>query len=157
LLVQASLILQPTHTKEQKQLGTYIHAALNILGILSLLAGFIIIEINKSSHPGTHLKSVHSIMGLVTYILLLIQWFVGATQFFYPELYGSVEKAKSLYKYHRISGYLIFAMLTATVCAATWTDYNLGILKIHHWSVIVASVILLAGLYARIKKQKLGF
>lgn len=156
LLVQASLILQPTHTQKQKQLGTYIHATLVNLGLLSLLAGFIIIEINKNGHPGTHLISVHSILGLITYIFLLIQWFVGATQFFYPQLYGSVEKAKSIYKYHRISGYVIFAMLTATVCAATWTDYNLMILKIHHWSVITASVILLAGLYARIKKQKLG-
>jgi len=104
-----------------------------------------------------HFESVHSIMGLTTYILVLLQAAVGATQFFFPQLYGSEAKAKSVYKYHRMSGYLVVAMLAATVSAATWTDYNLNVLKIHHWSVITASAILLCGLYARIKKHKLGF
>jgi hypothetical protein len=96
-------------------------------------------------------------MGLITYILLLIQASVGVTQYFFPQVYGSVDRAKSVYKYHRISGYVIIALLCATVCAATWTDYNLAELQIHHWSVIVASVILLASLYARVRKEKLGF
>ena len=121
-----------------------------------MLAALIIIEVNKSSHPGTHLKSPHSIMGLVTYILVFLQAAAGVTQFFFPQVYGSEENAKKVYKYHRMSGYAIFALLCATVCAATWTDYNITTLQIHHWSVIVASIILLAGLYARIKKEKLG-
>jgi hypothetical protein len=94
---------------------------------------------------------------LITYIFLLIQASVGVTQYFFPQVYGSVERAKSVYKYHRMSGYVIIFLLSATVCAATWTDYNLTTLEIHHWSVIVASVILLAALYARVKKEKLGF
>jgi len=156
LITQATLILQPTRTAEQKQLGTYIHAALVDLGVLCMLAGLIIIEVNKNLSGRAHFESPHSIMGLITYILVFLQAVSGVVQFFYPQVYGSVDNAKKMYKYHRGSGYVILALMCATVCAATWTEYNLTVLEIHHWSVITASVILLASLYARIKKQKLG-
>jgi Eukaryotic cytochrome b561 len=138
--------------------GTYIHAALVNLALLCFLAAFIIIEVNKSINHPVHLKSPHAIMGLITFILLLLQVFVGAAQFFFPTLaFGSVDRGKAVYKYHRMSGYLIVVLLCATVSAATWTDHNLDVMQIHHWSVITASVILLAGLFARIKKSKLAF
>jgi hypothetical protein len=121
-----------------------------------MLAGLIIIEVNKNLSGRAHFESPHSIMGLITYILVFLQAVSGVVQFFYPQVYGSVDNAKKMYKYHRVSGYVIFALMCATVCAATWTEYNLTVLEIHHWSVITASVILLASLYARIKKQKLG-
>jgi len=156
LITQAALILQPTHTDEQKRLGTLIHATLNNVGALLLLAGFIIIEVNKTKSGRAHFESPHSILGIITYILLLVQAIVGVLQYFYPQVFGGVDNAKKVYKYHRLSGYLIFVLATATICAATWTDYNIGVLKIHHWSVITASVILLAGLGARIQKAKLG-
>jgi hypothetical protein len=155
LAVQAILILQPTQSASQKKLGTYIHTGLVGVAAVAFLTALIIIEINKRSHP-VHFESAHSILGLITYILVLIQAAVGVTQFYFPHLYGSVETAKSIYKYHRLSGYLVLALMAATVSAATWTDYNLNVLKIHHWSVITASVILLGGLYARVRKQKLG-
>jgi hypothetical protein len=157
LITQAALILQPTHTSEQRRLGTLIHATLANIGMLCLLAGFIVIEVNKSKSHRAHFESPHSIMGMITYILILIQSIVGVLQFFYPHVLGGEEKAKKVYKYHRMSGYVIFVLATATICAATWTEYNMMVLKIHHWSVITASVILLAGLMARIQKGKLGF
>jgi len=158
LVTQAVLILQPTATPSQKRLGTYIHSTLVNLALLCFLTAFIFIELNKHAHHGVHLASPHAIMGLTTYVLLLVQAFFGAAQFFFPTVvFGSEERAKSVYKFHRASGYVIVALLCATVAAATWTDYNLNVLHIHHWSVITASVILLAGLYARIQKSKLGF
>jgi heme A synthase len=95
-------------------------------------------------------------MGVVTYSLVLVQFTVGVLQYFYPQVFGGVDQARKIYKYHRMSGYLVFVLALATICAATWTDYNIEILKIHHWSTITASVILLLGLGARIKKNKLG-
>ncbi len=151
------LILQPTSTPSQKRLGTYVHATLVNLALLCFLTAFVFIELNKHAHHGAHLASPHAIMGLTAYILLLIQWFFGAAQFFFPTaVFGTEERAQAVYKFHRMSGYVIVALLCATVCAATWTDYNLKTLGIHHWSVITASIILLAGLYARIQKSKLG-
>lgn len=157
LTTQAILLLQPTHTPKQKKQGTNIHAVLNATSIATLLAALIIIEYNKIAHGGIHFVSPHAILGLITYIFFAIQAFVGVTQYYTPQLYGGVDNAKKLYKYHRASGYVILILSLATVCAATQTDYNKATLHINLWGVLVASVILLVGLLPRIKKQKLGF
>lgn len=96
-------------------------------------------------------------MGLITYILVAIQAFIGLTQYFLPGLYGGEENAKKLYKYHRASGYVILLLMLATVCAATQTDFNKNVLHMQLWAVIAASVITIVGVAARIKKQKFGF
>ncbi len=95
-------------------------------------------------------------MGLTFYILLYIQSLVGFTQYYTPSLYGSVDKAKSIYKYHRVSGYVIATLGLATICAATWTSFNIGVLHMQHWAVILASVLVLAGVVPRIRVSKFG-
>lgn len=112
---------------------------------------------NKASHPETRFQSLHGKIGLLTYILLITQVIIGFTQFYTPKLYGSVDNAKSLYKYHRISGYLIAILSTVTICLATQTGFNKNVLHIRLWAVVVASVLIVAGLLPRIKKRKLGF
>ena len=61
-----------------------------------------------------------------------------------------------MYKYHRMSGYVLLVLTFATVAAATQTDYNKNVLNIQLWAVLVAEVITLVGVLPRIKKQKLG-
>jgi hypothetical protein len=156
LLTQGALVLQPTHTPEQKRIGTLYHLGFNSVGTSALTAGLIVIELNKAGHPGSHFKSVHAILGIITYVFLFLQALVGFTQYFAPQLYGSVENAKSVYKYHRASGYVIMTMALATVCAATQTDYSKGFLGIQLWATIVASVLVLTGVLPRVKLQKLG-
>lgn len=156
-LTQGILVLQPTHTAKQKKQGTYTHAALNDVALATAIAGLVIIEYNKISHKGTHFVSVHAILGLITYILLAIQSIVGLTQYFTPALYGGEANAKKLYKYHRVSGYVILVLMLATICAATQTGFNKNVLEIQLWAVIVASVITLAGVLPRIKKNKFGW
>ncbi|KAG8629255.1 hypothetical protein KVT40_003120 [Elsinoe batatas] len=154
--VQAILVAQPTATKDQKRVGTYWHAGFNNIAVLSAIAGLVVIEYNKFDHDGEHFVSPHAILGLTTYILIGIQAFVGATMYFLPGLYGSVDNAKSLYKYHRWSGYLVLTLLLATVCAATYTGFNENVLKMQLWALVVSSVLVLAGTIPRIKKAKLG-
>lgn len=124
--------------------------------MLSFIAALVIILYTKTAHQGTHFASAHAIMGLVTYIILVMQAGMGMLMFYVPGAFGTVEKARSWYKYHRISGYLVLVLGMATVCAASWTEYSEGVLGIQHWAVIVASVVTLAGLLARVKKHKLG-
>ncbi|KAF1985849.1 hypothetical protein K402DRAFT_421773 [Aulographum hederae CBS 113979] len=157
LITQGILVLQPTHTAQQKKQGTYVHAGLVDVGIAALIAGLVIIEVNKFGHGGIHFESAHAILGLITYIFLFLQAIVGFTQYFVPQIYGGVDNAKKIYKYHRMSGYVILTLGLATVCAATQTDFNKGVLGIQLWAVIVASVLVLIGVLARVKKQKLGF
>ncbi|KAI9046595.1 hypothetical protein LZ554_009339 [Drepanopeziza brunnea f. sp. 'monogermtubi'] len=156
VLTQSILLLQPTHSPEQKRKGTVSHFILNNLALDALIAGLLVIEYNKFSHNGSHFVSTHAILGLITYILLGIQALVGFTAYYVPQLYGSVDNAKSLYKWHRMSGYLVLTLMLATVAAATQTDYNLNVLDIKLWAVLVTSALVLIGIVPRIKKQKLG-
>jgi hypothetical protein len=155
-LTQGILLLQPTHTASQKRQGTLAHFSLNTFGLDLLVAGLVIIEYNKISHGGVHFESPHAILGLITYILLAIQATVGFTAYFLPKLYGSVDQAKSLYKWHRLSGYVVLTVMLATVAAATQTYYNQTVLHIKLWAILVSAVLVLVGILPRIKKQKLG-
>lgn len=152
LLTQAVLLLQPTSSQKQKTLGTHFHFALNLVGVIALIAGLVVIEINKGTHAWGF-ESVHGKLGLITYILIILQAIIGFVQFYIPEtVFGSVEKAKAIYKYHRMSGYLILLMALATVCAATQTDFNKNVLGIQLWAVLVASVLVVLGVGARVKR-----
>ncbi|EEQ84264.1 cytochrome b561 [Blastomyces dermatitidis ER-3] len=156
LTTQAILILQPTHTPAQKRSGTLAHFGLLAVANLCFVSALIIIEINKAPHPEYRLHSVHGIMGLITYIFIFLQALVGAAQYFYPTFaFGSVDNGKKIYKYHRVSGYVLLVLELATVAAATQTDYNMTTLHIKLWAVLVAAVLVLAGVGARIKKQKM--
>jgi hypothetical protein len=156
-ITQAVLILQPTHTASQKRRGALTHATLNDIGIILLIVGLVVILKNKFAHNGTHFESPHAILGLITYIFIVLQALVGFTMYFTPSLYGGVSRAKSIWKYHRMSGYVVLTLLLATVSAATQTDYVKGVLHIRLWTTLVASVLVLLGVIPRIKKQKLGF
>ncbi|KAK5115467.1 hypothetical protein LTR62_001126 [Meristemomyces frigidus] len=155
--VQGILILQPTHTAQQKKQGTYAHAALNNIAVLAAVAGLVVIEYNKFAHQGTHFVSPHAILGLVTYILVVLQALVGITQFFTPAIYGGVENAKALYKYHRVGGYVTLLVMLATVCAATQTTFNVNVLGMQLWAVVVAAVVVVLGVGARVKIGKFGW
>lgn len=153
--MQAILVLQPTHSQKQKKQGTNVHAVLNITSILTLLGGLVIIEYNKLGHGG-HFKSPHAILGLITYILFVIQALVGIAQYYIPGVFGGVDNAKAIYKYHRTNGYVLLILAFATVAAATQTDFNKNGLHIKLWAVILTAILTLAGILPRIKKQKLG-
>jgi len=156
LAIQAALILQPTHTPSQKRAGTLAHFAFHLVGTSALTAGLIIIEINKAGPGHEHFESPHARLGLLFYILVYIQSLVGFTQYFVPQLYGGVDNAKAIYKYHRVGGYIIAVLGLATICAASWTTYSLYVAHIQHWAVIVASVLVLVGVVPRIRLGKFG-
>lgn len=156
LLVQGILILQPTHTPKQKEKGTVLHSIFNGGGILSLIAGLIIIEYNKFAHGAYHFTSIHGKLGLITFIFFITQAIVGLTQYYTPQIYGGVDNAKAIYKYHRISGYIVLPLSLVAVSAATQVDFNKNVLHIQLWSVIVASTLIIVGIGARIHLQKLG-
>merc|ERR1712014_347851 len=130
-----------------------VHPLLNSAAV----AGLVVIEYNKIDHGGTHFESPHAILGLVTYILIALQAIVGITQYFTPGLYGGVDNAKALYKYHRVGGYITLLLMLATVCAATQTTFNTNVLQMQLWAVVVASVIIVVGVGARIKRSKFGW
>ncbi|EEP82383.1 predicted protein [Uncinocarpus reesii 1704] len=156
LSTQAILLLQPTHTAAQKRHGALAHFGVLLVANLAFIAALVVIEINKASHPETRFKSVHAILGLVAYILIFLQAAVGVAQYFFPaRVFGSVDAGKSVYKWHRLGGYVVFVVELATIAAATQTDYNRSVLHIRLWTVLLSALLVVAGLYARIKRHKL--
>ncbi|KAI0200602.1 eukaryotic cytochrome b561-domain-containing protein [Astrocystis sublimbata] len=157
VLLQSILVLQPTHTGAQKQVGQKVHAGLNLLAFASFVVGVVVIEYNKIKNNGAHFHSVHGYLGVITSIWILVQYLVGFTMFAVPAVYGGEANAKKIWKYHRISGYVLFLLMLATVTSAVKTEYNENVLRLKLWAMIVISVLMVVGVYPRIKKQKLGF
>lgn len=157
LATQAIIILQPTHTASQKISGTHVHAVLLGVAALVFAAAFAIIEYNKFDHGANHFTSTHGRLGLVTYILILLQGLVGVTQFYVPGLYGSVDKAKSVYRWHRASGYVLLLLLLVTVSTAALTDTGRDVLELKLGFVGGAALLVAIGVAARIRPAKFRF
>lgn len=155
-LIQSILVLQPTHTPKQKQVGQKLHAGLNLLAFVIFLTGVVIIEVNKFKSNGPHFHSVHGYLGVIASLWMLAQYVVGFTMFGVPQLYGGEANAKNIWKYHRMSGYVLLLVLMATIISATDTDYNRQVLGLKLWAMIVIMLLMIVGVYPRIKKQKLG-
>jgi cytochrome b-561 len=156
VLVESVLILQPTHTPEQKRAGQWVHASFNLIALFSFVAGIAIIEYNKGLDPKAHWHSVHAYLGVATSFVIIAQYLVGFTMWATQALYGGEANAKAIWKYHRYSGYLVLLLLLITVAFATQTPYNTGTLKIKLWAVVLLSVLIVVGVVPRIQKQKLG-
>ena len=73
LVTNALLLLQPTHTAEQKRLGAITHGIMNSLALAAFTTAVIIIIYNKGAHGAAHFTTAHGRIGLTTYILLIIQ------------------------------------------------------------------------------------
>ena len=73
MVTNALLLLQPTHTPEQKRVGAVTHGLLNSLALASFTTAVIIIISNKGAHNAAHFTTAHGRIGLATYILLIIQ------------------------------------------------------------------------------------
>lgn len=157
-VTEAILILQPTWTASEKVVGARYHAALNLLSFALFTAGIVIIEANKFKQgPGSHFHSVHGYLGVVTGVVLLLQYAVGFLMWGVPGVFGGVEKAKAVWKYHRMNGYLLLLLILATVISAVYTDFNVNVLDIKLWALCVAIALIVLGVYPRLHPRKLGF
>lgn len=73
-----------------------------------------------------------------------------------PRLYGGEQRVRAVWKYHRYSGYLVLVLLLATICSAAKTPYAEQVLHLKLWATVLASILVVAGVFPRIQKQKLG-
>ncbi|KAB5585815.1 eukaryotic cytochrome b561-domain-containing protein [Coniochaeta sp. 2T2.1] len=154
----AILVLQPTWSPDTKRKGQYAHAALNLLSFLIYVSGVSVILVNKhrSTDPHPHFHSAHGYMGVISAVLLVGQYAVGTAMWAVPGVFGGEERARKVWKYHRMSGYVIYLLLLGTVVAATYTPYNENVLDIKTWSVVAAGVLIVVGVYPRVSLTKLG-
>ncbi|ROW17067.1 hypothetical protein VPNG_01075 [Cytospora leucostoma] len=148
-------LLQSAGTKAR---AARAHASLNLLSFLLFASGVAVIEANKVRQgPGSHFHSAHGYLGVATAFVLLAQYTFGFLIWGVPGVFGGVEEAKALWKYHRISGYLLYPLVLATVISAVYTDFNVNVLDIKLWEVSVAVALIVIGVYPRLHPRKLGF
>lgn len=157
-LTLAILILQPTSPSnpQAKLLGAKLHAGLQLLSLALFIAGVAVIETNKHVSHGEHFHSAHGFLGVLTAVLFVVQYVVGVLMWKVPTVFGSEEKAKAVWKYHRFSGYVLLGSVLATVVSAAETDYVKGRLGVKTWAVAAAAVLVVVGVFPRLQLSKLG-
>ncbi|KII88731.1 hypothetical protein PLICRDRAFT_41950 [Plicaturopsis crispa FD-325 SS-3] len=162
LFTYGVLTLQPTSQPRTKAAGLARHQLVIAgLGFPSIIIGTLAMIWNKQVHDAPHFTTWHGIFGITAFAWIILQvalgggsvWFDGAA-------FGGGAKAKALWKYHRLSGYVLFAflLLTAHVAGAwsTWmiisTAYATRLV-----AYTIAPLVILVALYSRVRTSKMKF
>lgn len=159
LLLQGVLLAQsvPKNAEMKHQLG-FMHGMLCNLAVLFFIFGSGSIYYNKYINGALHYTTWHALIGAATYSLLVTVALVGNIIFFLPiQVFGSVNKAKSFYKYHRLFGYCAVSLVTITNFSALYTNFNESTLHFGGGKFLLCFGLIWSGLISRIDKKKFGF
>ncbi|CAG8544522.1 1605_t:CDS:2 [Ambispora gerdemannii] len=157
LLTQGILVLQRTQKPKEKKRGLDYHQILQYISTILGIFGFAIAVYNKSIHNKRHLQSWHAIFGLSLFLLIFAQLIFGLAITTCPRLvFGSALRAKKLYKYHRIIGYIFLVlawvtMFTGTQVGRTKREFD----YLYVW--VMTLVVVFVGVVDRVNRQKVGF
>lgn len=155
---QGILVLQPTKTPAQKRAGLSVHEVFQIAGTVAIAVGTVIMIINKSLHNAPHFTSWHGLLGIITACVLVIQAFFGGLMGFEwsRKLILGESRARSLWKYHRASGYLLMLLITLTFLTATKSDWLIMVSSTNERYILAcASIVAVVGLLARTSIRKI--
>ncbi|TFK42764.1 hypothetical protein BDQ12DRAFT_719608 [Crucibulum laeve] len=162
LFVYGILTLQPTSQPRTKAAGLARHqTAILLIGFPSIFLGTLAVSYNKWLRDANHFTTWHGKFGLLSMIWLFIQIFLGAgSVWFNGAAFGGGAKAKAIWKYHRLSGYVLFLLLLLTVhLGGGWSNWGAKYspLFIRIIAYTVAPVMLIGGIYTRVRPSKMQF
>lgn len=141
-----------------KTVAGALHGVLNLISTLLFVAGFSVIFYNKHIHNAPHITSWHAFFGIVSYVFLVVIMLFGAAIYWLPEtLFGSVNKAKSFYKYHRLAGFISLLLISLTILLAIPSDYNQNVLHINQYVLALSLFLVVGTIYTQIKVAKVRF
>ncbi|KAK4049691.1 hypothetical protein OIV83_003966 [Microbotryomycetes sp. JL201] len=159
--IQGVVLLQPQPKNiAAKQKGLQLHQVFQLLALPLIVAGSAVIVYNKVVNNGKHLYSWHGWFGAATLFLIVLQITFGAIVVYTPltRLVGGVGRAKSLWKYHRLSGYVTLALLLITPLLALDSDWIKNNTSESERLVMGIGLGLVAvGVLTRVQVSKLGF
>ncbi|KAI0317287.1 hypothetical protein OF83DRAFT_1121964 [Amylostereum chailletii] len=153
------LQLQPTSQPKTKAVGLQRHQLGMIIGLPLVLVGSSAIFYNKSVHGAPHFTTWHGTFGIISLTWLVVQSAFGAASvWFGGAALGGGMKAKRLWKYHRLSGYVLFPLVLLTVnlggAYSGWVvDHTALVVRLLTYTV--APIVLLVALYIRIRPSKM--
>ncbi|KAJ6618316.1 hypothetical protein B0H10DRAFT_2377844 [Mycena sp. CBHHK59/15] len=155
LFTYGILTLQPTSQPKTKAAGLARHQyAMLLVAFPSIFFGTFAVMYNKWLHGKDHFVSWHGTFGIICMGWILVQILLGG---------GSVwfgAKAKAIWKYHRVSGYVLFMLLILTAnLGGQWSGWSnryvpVGLRIIAY---TVAPLACLFAIYARVRLSKMKF
>jgi len=162
LITYGILTLQPTSQPKTKAAGLVRHQlAMIFLGYPVLLLGTAAVSYNKYLGGRAHFVSWHGTIGIITIALTLFQVILGGGSVWNNgQLFGGNPKAKLVWKYHRLSGYILFPLYLFTAyLGGAWSNYTseYSIFIVRLLAYFVAPGVLLVSVYTRIRPSKMKF
>jgi len=162
LFATGILTLQPTSQPRTKEAGLRRHQLI-ILGLAlpCIAVGSIIIIWNKNIHEAPHFTSWHGTFGIIAIVWMFIQMALGAgSVWFGGAAFGGGAKAKAIWKYHRLSGYLLLPFFLATThIGGAWSTFMLmstsQVTRIFGYAI--APLAIIVGLWSRARVSKMKF
>ncbi|KAH9981506.1 hypothetical protein BGW80DRAFT_1270544 [Lactifluus volemus] len=155
------LTLQPTSQPKTKAAGLQRHQTAMLIGLTSILLGTSAMVYYKGSHGAPHFTTWHGTFGILTLSWLVFQSALGALSvWFGGAAFGGANKAKLVWKYHRLSGYILLLLLLTTIhLGGAWSDW----VSAHSEHAVriaaytIGPLVILASLYSRIRPSKMKF
>ncbi|GBE82380.1 hypothetical protein BKA93DRAFT_760707 [Sparassis latifolia] len=158
------LTLQPTsHAQPSvKAAGRSRHQLyMFALGFPAAALGIVAVSYNKYLHHAAHFATWHGRFGIATLTWMLVQIAVGGGSVWANgKLFGGNPRARRVWKYHRLSGYVLFVLLLVTAhLGGTWSDFaqNNVVPIVRLLAYTIAPILLLGGVFARVRLSKMRF
>jgi len=153
------ITLQPTNQPKTKAAGLARHQIAVFVGLPSITLGTTAVYYNKVLRGADHFTTWHGTFGIFCMAWLFFQIILGAgSVWFGGVVFGGGMKAKALWKYHRVSGYILFPLLLFTVhlggAWSTWgTKYASWPFRFIAYTAVPVAILL--GVYARVRTFKM--
>ncbi|KAK7023900.1 cytochrome b561 domain-containing protein [Favolaschia claudopus] len=159
LLIYGILTLQPTSQPKTKAAGLVRHQyAILLMAFPIMFLGTFAVMLNKYLHGAVHFKTWHAKFGILCMGWMFVQVVLGGgSVWFGGAAFGGGYKAKAVWKYHRLSGYVLFALLMFTAhIGGAWSNwgmkYSPWILRVLAYGVSLAACA--AGVYIRLRHRR---
>jgi len=127
-----------------------------------ILLGTFAVAYNKWIQNKEHMTTWHGTFGYIAILWIIIQIGLGGSSvWFGGAVFGGGAKAKALWKYHRLSGYLLFYTLLFTIHLgggrSNWGSRNIpsGLLKFLIYTL--APILVAIGTLIRVRPSKMKF
>ncbi|KAJ3741891.1 hypothetical protein DFH05DRAFT_1527589 [Lentinula detonsa] len=159
------LTLQPTSQPRTKAAGLSRHqSAIVFMAFPALLIGKLAFsELGLLAPFCEQMISNHGpqVLGIIATGWIIIQISIGgASVWFGGKAFGGGMKAKAVWKYHRLSGYILFPLLLVTVdlggALSHWGEKNVP-LPIRMVAYVFAPLVCLVAILSRMRVSKMKF
>lgn len=151
--MMAEAILAFTHTNRllYKQ-QVVLHWICHSIGFSLIIAGFVVVIINKNRNNYSHFNSAHSIAGLITIICVILSIIGGVVTKFSFQLRKLLRPIR-IKLFHSIFGALTFMLAMITILLALFTPYFISITatEVRYYFILKIAIVCIFVLFRAVK------